>query len=246
MKKKGIGGKGFTLIELLVVVAIIGILMAVIILFVNTSRAKAQDSKTKQVLSSVRSSANEEKTDTGTFSDICTNGKSYGVISTLAEQYNLTYEEYKCYAGNNDFVIAFPLKAEEGYWCIDANNTARQVSALPAGTAPYSCDNLAGGGSGNPQQPAMATLNFGDNTTGSDFEIELLDPNTWQSYWGYTWNGSSMQVPPGTYHMEIYPIVMKQYSYSLSCSYTNAFANEYEGGFQGIDLTSTCSLSMHP
>lgn len=49
---------GFTVIELLVVIAIIGILSTIIIAFLSTQNAKANDKKIMQQLSSMRSQAN--------------------------------------------------------------------------------------------------------------------------------------------------------------------------------------------
>lgn len=49
---------GFTVIELLVVIAIIGILASIIIAFLSSQNAKANDKKIMQQLSSMRSQAN--------------------------------------------------------------------------------------------------------------------------------------------------------------------------------------------
>ena len=49
--------RGFTLIELLVVIAIIGILSAVVLAALNTSRAKGTDGSIKQDLSTVTTQA---------------------------------------------------------------------------------------------------------------------------------------------------------------------------------------------
>jgi prepilin-type N-terminal cleavage/methylation domain-containing protein len=82
---KSNNSKGFTLIELLVVVAIIGILSSIILVSLNSARAKGRDASAKGSISSMRATAeiyfdtHNHYGDTGILSgDIGTGGTQVG------------------------------------------------------------------------------------------------------------------------------------------------------------------------
>ncbi len=134
--------KGFTLLELMVVVSIIGLLVAIITTFLTISRNKAKDSNTQKVLSSLRAIATEEKNDTETFEGICSGGKVGESIQTLAVQNNVTLGQYHCLASVSDFVILFPLKSINGFWCVDAEGSSKHLPVAQTIVSPYTCRNV--------------------------------------------------------------------------------------------------------
>lgn len=142
----------FTLLELLVVIAVIGILATVMMSSIGVSRARAEDVKTKAVLSSVRTTAQNDAILQGSFQTICSSGSDvHAVISTLASQKGLSSDEYSCMATTDQFAVIFPLKAETGYWCVDATGSATVVSGLDINGSPaYSCGVISASSNASP------------------------------------------------------------------------------------------------
>lgn len=134
--------RAFTLIELLVVVAVVMVLAAVIIASLQTSRARAEDTKTKEVLGSVRIAAAEQKTETGSFDAICDRGKAHDTMATLAQQQKLTPTEYTCVDSIEEFAVVFPLKSTNGFFCVDALGNIRVVATPIFPGEPYRCSSL--------------------------------------------------------------------------------------------------------
>lgn len=198
--------KAFILIELLVVFAVVLILVTVVISAVSTSRAKAEDTKTKEVLGSIRTVATEEKNETGTFETICTTpGKTNTAISTLAAQRNLENGEFTCVASSDEFAVVFPLKSSNNFWCIDAEGNAALV-ATPAFTGePYRCDRLPAGNERNNGSNSTPVITLGPSSS-DDTPESFPEP----SYTAYDAEDGDVTANV-TYSDEIYNLFPRSY-----------------------------------
>ncbi len=137
---------GFTLIELLVVIGIIGVLAAVIMGSLNSSRATSVDAAIKSSLVNARTQAqiyNDKYLGYGTATSAClpTTGTLFADVTIAAEikqiddQNGATPKSISCVATPGSFAIASVLKTNSAKaYCIDANNTGKVV-AVTAGDA---------------------------------------------------------------------------------------------------------------
>ena len=142
--------QGFTLIELLVVITIIGVLATIVLNSLNSSRARAYDSKIKQQLARFRSSAeiyysNQSPTgyyNSGTLS-VCTTA---GTIFTDVTTANAAPGSYilatnlpanttvVCGANQNAYAVKATMYSGGAYWCVDSTGASKQVTGAIGGS----------------------------------------------------------------------------------------------------------------
>jgi len=117
--------KGFTLIELLVVVAIIGILASIVLVSLNSARAKGRDASAKGSISSVRAAAEIfYDSHAGTYDDgideVCTDA-AIGVLLDAAEAE--TGNAPVCSAEPLSYAVAAVLNNNNTF-CVDSSGFA--------------------------------------------------------------------------------------------------------------------------
>jgi prepilin-type N-terminal cleavage/methylation domain-containing protein len=137
--------RGFTLIELLVVIAIVGVLSAIVLSSLNSSRLKANDARVKSQLGSFKRAAElyydtqnpnsygisvvgNESQVLPNFGNGCSNGmftdSTIDRFTTVANY--LGGSSMKCTSvGGTSYVITVNLQAVSGYWCVDNSGNSR-------------------------------------------------------------------------------------------------------------------------
>lgn len=141
--------QGFTLIELLVVVAIIGILASIVLVSLNSARAKGRDASAKGSISSIRASAEiYYDTNNSTYTDMCAGGLgtntplSDDVDGLLKAAQKQTGQAPVCQSTQLSYVAGITLNNGH-FFCVDstgfagdfdsANNLIVQTASTTAG-----------------------------------------------------------------------------------------------------------------
>ena len=149
--------RGFTLIELLVVIAIIGILAAVILPSLTTSRGKSSNAAIKSTLENARAQAGIYYTEYGTYVGLCeaiSPGAVSGVnnflvsantLSTMGQPLNITlatagnWNTVTCHEDGVTWALEAPLitstEATPIMWCLDGEGAVRETATPLAGDA---------------------------------------------------------------------------------------------------------------
>ena len=149
---------GFTLIELLVVIAIIGVLSAIVLSSLNSSRIKGNDAKSKSQAAGARAAAElyySNQTPSSYGASVVGNeaaGTSIGpgcatgmFASANLIPYTLT-ANYPSDAGSagkcttsgasaTGYTLSVKLNAASTWWCVDSSGYSKSIGALPGNNA---------------------------------------------------------------------------------------------------------------
>lgn len=126
--------KGFTLIELLVVVAIIGILASIVLVSLNSARAKGRDASAKGSLSSLRAAAEiYYDNHNGSYTGFCDDGSAVQLLNAADEETGTPT------ATCNDSQLQWAADDEMSttrMFCVDSSGFAGEFQIGGGGTTP--------------------------------------------------------------------------------------------------------------
>lgn len=142
-------GRGFTLLELLMVIAIIGILAAIVLTALSTSRNRGSDANIKSNMKQAQVQAQVYfDLGTDTFVGVCTTPKSSRGIQDILQAAMRTYNNTTaylttgtlqaagagvCHDSTSAWVASIPLKGlSSSYWCVDSTGASKAVTGLIA------------------------------------------------------------------------------------------------------------------
>jgi len=121
--------KGFTLIELLVVIAIIGILSAVVLTSLTSSRARANDANGVSTLGQLQLAMTQAQTNAGTFPGASSTDVFSSITTGTASG---TFQVVDASATDSAYCVSYALlnpgTADGAYYVVDENG-ARYASA---------------------------------------------------------------------------------------------------------------------
>lgn len=136
---------GFTLLELLVVVGLIGIISAIVVVSLDSSRKSGDDAAVKSNLRTIANQAEIFYLDNGNsygedFASACpeadpSSGVMYAGDSVMAEAIAEAVKRGNgsyCYSDQSKWAVAVGLKSNaNASWCIDSQGAALQINGRP-------------------------------------------------------------------------------------------------------------------
>lgn len=149
-KSNNVSEKGFTIIELLVVVAIIGVLAAVVLASLSSSRTRAEDSKIRSQLNAIIPAAQiyYDILNAGNWSGVCTNQSQINIDNMVISATN-NRTTGNCSGSGQAGWKAWARLSNGQYWCVDYSASSKTCDVAPSGSvggfwscqtaSPYNC-----------------------------------------------------------------------------------------------------------
>lgn len=143
--------RGFTLIELLVVIAIIGILASIVLVSLNSARARGADAAVRANLSGIRTQAELLNDTANSYEGVCedTNilaavnaAKTAAGISTatiVADATTGAAGTATCHDSSTAWAIEVPLRSA-GFACVDSTGLSATTTTFTLAASDYACN----------------------------------------------------------------------------------------------------------